>query len=50
MGLLKPKIKGNESEQKIVDILSKPWYKRFDSWLTVTNIVALIVNIILTLK
>lgn len=50
MGTMEHKIKGSEAEQKIAEQLSKPWYKKVESWLVVVNIVALVVNIYLMLK
>ncbi len=50
MGILAPKIEGNEAEKKIAAALSKPWYQKVESWLTVVNIIALIINTVLLLK
>ncbi len=50
MGLLTQKIEGNEAEKKIATALAKPWYCKVESWLTIINIIAVIVNIFLILK
>ena len=49
MGLMEHKIEGNKAEQTIARELSKPWYRKIESWLTVVNILALLVNIYLLL-
>lgn len=48
MGLLAPKIEGNEAEKKIVLALGKSWYQKVESWLTIFNILALLLNIFIT--
>ena len=48
MGLLAPKIEGNEAEKKIAAALGKPWYFKTESWLTIVNILALLLNIFIT--
>lgn len=48
MGILAPKIDGNEAEKKIASVLNRPWYRKIESWLTILNIVALLFNIFIT--
>ncbi|GEM_PF-1310885 len=48
MGILAPKIEGNEAEKKMAAALSMPWYRKTESWLTVVNILALLLNIFIT--
>jgi len=50
MGILEHKINGTKAEQDIAKVLSKPWYKKVESWLTIINITAVIINIYLTLS
>lgn len=50
MGILKHKIRGTEAEQTIAKEISKPWYKKIESWLSIVNIIALVINTILLLK
>lgn len=50
MGILASKIEGNEAEKKIAVALGRPWYYKIESWLTVVNIIALIINTALLLN
>lgn len=50
MGILEHKIKGTEAEQTITKAITKPWYKKVESWLIIVNIVALIANIIISIS
>ena len=50
MGILAPQIEGNEAEKKIATELSKPWFRKIESWLTIVNILAILVNIYLMLS
>ena len=45
MGLMKPAIKSQQSLETIANSVSKPWYKKVDSWLIIINIIAVIINI-----
>lgn len=48
MGLLSSKIEGNEAEKTIAAALNRPWYNKTESWLTIVNIAALLLNIFFT--
>jgi hypothetical protein len=50
MGILEHKINGTKAEQDIAKALIKPWYKKFESWLIIMNIIAVVVNIYITLN
>ncbi len=50
MGILAPKFEGNDAEKKMAEVLSRPWYVKVESWLTIINIIAIAVNIFLLLK
>jgi hypothetical protein len=50
MGIMEHKIEGNRAEREIAEIMKRPWYRRIENWLTLANIVALIINIVLTAK
>ena len=50
MGILEHKTKGTEAEQKIAEALSKPWYRKVESWLTIVNIIAIAINIFIVVK
>ena len=41
------KVKGTEAEQKIAAEISRPWYQKVEPWLSVVNIIFLMVNIAL---
>lgn len=53
MGLMEPRINGTEADKAIASVLTnalnKPWYRKVESWLTIVNIVALILNIVLAI-
>jgi len=48
MGLLEHKINGTKAEQAIAKEITRPWYRKIESWLTVVNILALLLNIFIT--
>jgi len=48
MGLMEHKIKGNEAEQAMAKEMRRPWYEKVESWLTIINIVLLIINTLLS--
>lgn len=50
MSILKSKIEGTEAEKTIAKEISKPWFKKIESWLSIVNIIALIINTILLLE
>jgi len=50
MGILEHKIEGNKAEKEIAAALKKPWYCKVESWLTIVNIIAIAVNILIMLK
>lgn len=50
MGILASKIEGNEAEKKMAAAFSKPWYGKVESWLTIVNIIALIIYTVLLLN
>lgn len=49
MGLMAPIIDNQQSLKTIASSLAKPWYKKPESWLTIVNIIALIINIAITI-
>ncbi len=48
MGISAPKIEGNEAEKTMAAALGKPWYRKIESWLTIVNILALLLNIFIS--
>ena len=44
-----PIIDNQQSLKTIASSLSRPWYKKTESWLTITNIIALIINVAITI-
>jgi len=47
---MEPAIKSKEALETIANVVSKPWYKKIEVWLTVFNIIALIINIAISIK
>lgn len=42
--LLESQTEGNEAQKKMAIAMSKPWYHKIEAWLTVLNIIVLIIN------
>ena len=48
MGIMEPRINGTKAEQEIAKAITKPWYHKVESWLTVINILVLLGSISIT--
>ena len=44
-----PIIDNQQSLKTIASAITRPWYKKPESWLTIANIIALVINISITI-